>query len=150
MFVLIDNYDSFTYNVYQYMSELTDKEIRVFRNDRVTVEELEELDLDGIIISPGPGRPEDAGISVEVVRRFAGKTPILGICLGHQVLGSAFGAEIIQAKNIVHGKTDSITLDAKGLNIPILKCPECVGPFSEFHRKIGIPFSNLISITAHN
>lgn len=115
MFVLIDNYDSFTYNVYQYMSELTDKEIRVFRNDRVTVEELEELDLDGIIISPGPGRPEDAGISVEVVRRFAGKTPILGICLGHQVLGSAFGAEIIQAKNIVHGKTDSITLDAKGL-----------------------------------
>ncbi len=115
MIVLLDNYDSFTYNVYQYLSELTESEIVVFRNDAVTVDQIEELNPECIIISPGPGRPEEAGITVPLVKRMAGKTPILGICLGHQAIGYAFGGRIVQAANIVHGKTDSITLDGKGL-----------------------------------
>ena len=115
MYVIIDNYDSFTYNLFQYVSALTDKEVRVFRNDRVTVAELEALAPEGIIISPGPGRPEDAGVSVDTVRRFAGSTPLLGVCLGHQAIGYAFGGTIAGAGNIVHGKTDSISLDGRGL-----------------------------------
>ena len=115
MYVIIDNYDSFTYNLFQYVSALTDEEVRVFRNDRVTVAELEALAPRGIIISPGPGRPEDAGVSVETVRHFAGSTPLLGVCLGHQAIGQAFGGTIVGARNIVHGKTDTISLDGHGL-----------------------------------
>ena len=115
MYVIIDNYDSFTYNLFQYVSALTDEEVRVFRNDRVTVAELEALAPRGIIISPGPGRPEDAGVSVETVRHFAGSTPLLGVCLGHQAIGQAFGGTIVGARNIVHGKTDTISLDGRGL-----------------------------------
>ena len=115
MYVIIDNYDSFTYNLFQYVSALTDEEVRVFRNDRVTVAELEALAPRGIIISPGPGRPEDAGVSVEAVRHFAGSTPLLGVCLGHQAIGQAFGGTIAGARNIVHGKTDTISLDGRGL-----------------------------------
>ena len=115
MYLLLDNYDSFTYNVYQYLTEITDDEIRVIRNDKITVDEIESIDPDGIIISPGPGRPEDAGISVALVQRFADKIPILGICLGHQAIGYAFGAEIVGAGQIMHGKTDSISLDGRGL-----------------------------------
>jgi anthranilate synthase/phosphoribosyltransferase len=115
MYLIIDNYDSFTYNIFQYMTELTDKEIKVVRNNRITVEEIENLDPEGIIISPGPGRPEDAGISLEAVKYFAGQFPILGVCLGHQVIGEAFGANIIGSEHIVHGKTETISLDGKGL-----------------------------------
>ena len=115
MYVIIDNYDSFTYNLFQYVSALTDEEVRVFRNDRVTVAEIEALAPEGIIISPGPGRPEDAGVSVETVRHFAGSTPLLGVCLGHQAIGQAFGGTIAGARNIVHGKTDTISLDGRGL-----------------------------------
>ena len=115
MYVIIDNYDSFTYNLFQYLSALTDSEVRVFRNDRVTVAQLEELQPQGIVISPGPGGPEDAGISIEAVRHFAGRVPVLGVCLGHQVIGHAFGASIVGAGRIVHGKTDRISLDGRGL-----------------------------------
>ena len=115
MYILIDNYDSFTYNIYQYLSELTDEEIQVYRNDAVTVDEIASLKPEGIIISPGPGRPEDAGVSVDVVKRFSGKVPILGVCLGHQAIGYAFGGAIVQAGRIVHGKAESIVLDNKGL-----------------------------------
>ena len=115
MIVLLDNYDSFTYNVYQYLSELTDSRIEVFRNDAVTVDEIEALDPESIVISPGPGRPEEAGISVDLIRRMAGKKPILGVCLGHQAIAHAFGGNIVQAENIVHGKTDAITMDGRGL-----------------------------------
>ncbi len=120
MYLLIDNYDSFTYNLYQYLSELTDREIRVVRNDKVSISDMEKLNLDGIIISPGPGRPEDAGISVEAIHHFKGKVPILGVCLGHQAIGFTFGTKIRQARSIVHGKVDLIQLDGKGLfrNLP--------------------------------
>mgnify|MGYP006266534367 CR=1 FL=1 len=115
MIALIDNYDSFTHNLYQYLSELTGEEVRVIRNDRTTVSELEELAPSRLIISPGPGRPEEAGVSVEAIKAFAGKIPILGVCLGHQAIGYAFGARIIQAQRIVHGKVEKISVDGKGV-----------------------------------
>lgn len=115
MYLIVDNYDSFTYNLYQLASELTDRPFTVVRNDKITVEEVEEMAPEGIVISPGPGRPEEAGISVELVRRLAGKTPILGVCLGHQVVGAAFGAKITTARRIVHGKVEDMHLDGKGL-----------------------------------
>ena len=115
MIALIDNYDSFTHNLYQYLSQLTDEPIRVMRNDRVSVEELEAMMPSRIVISPGPGRPEEAGISVEVIRRFAGRAPILGVCLGHQAIAVAFGGRVVGAREIVHGKTDRITVDGRGV-----------------------------------
>ena len=115
MYVLIDNYDSFTYNLFQYLSELTDQEIRVYRNDRIDVDGIAALRPAGIVISPGPGRPEEAGVSLAAIRRFAGEVPILGVCLGHQAIGAAFGGRIIQARAIVHGKTDAITSDGRGV-----------------------------------
>jgi len=115
MILVIDNYDSFTHNLYQYLSELTSEEVRVVRNDRITLEDIDGLAPSRIVISPGPGRPEDAGISVEVIRRFAKRTPILGVCLGHQAIGAAFGGEIVAAREIVHGKTSKITVDGRGL-----------------------------------
>jgi anthranilate synthase/phosphoribosyltransferase len=120
MYILIDNYDSFTYNLYQYLLEVGGEEVKVFRSDRITLEEIARLGPKGIVISPGPGHPEEAGISVPLVKHFAGKIPILGVCLGHQAVGCAFGGSIRRAKNIVHGKTEEIALDGKGLfrNIP--------------------------------
>jgi len=121
MILIIDNYDSFTYNLYQYLCELSGGEIRVARNDRIGLEEIEALGPEALVISPGPGRPEQAGISVEAVRRFAGRIPILGVCLGHQAIGAAFGARIVSARRIVHGKTEQINLDGRGVfrNVPL-------------------------------
>ncbi|MFP7169751.1 aminodeoxychorismate/anthranilate synthase component II [Terribacillus sp. 7520-G] len=107
MILLIDNYDSFTYNLFQYMAELGE-EVKVVRNDAATIREIEVLDPEAIIISPGPGRPEDAGICIEAIRYFAGRIPILGICLGHQAIGAAFGADIVRAGQIKHGKTSTL------------------------------------------
>ena len=104
---MIDNYDSFTYNLVQYLGELGAK-VKVFRNDKITVEEIKALKPEKIVISPGPGRPEDAGISCAIIEAFAGKIPILGVCLGHQCLGYAYGGKIIQAKKLMHGKTSKI------------------------------------------
>jgi anthranilate synthase/phosphoribosyltransferase len=120
MYLIIDNFDSFTYNVYQALCSLTDKPVKVVRNDAIDLDGIEALAPEAIIISPGPGRPEDAGVSVEAIRRFAGKIPILGICLGHQAIGYAFGARIVQARRIVHGKTDDVHSDGRGLfrNLP--------------------------------
>ncbi|MDE2669962.1 MAG: aminodeoxychorismate/anthranilate synthase component II [Chloroflexota bacterium] len=112
--LLIDNYDSFTYNLYQYLSELG-ADIVVHRNDQVTVEECEALAPDRVVISPGPGRPTGAGVSTEVVRRFAGRTPVLGVCLGHQCICEAFDGEIVGAGEIKHGKTSSISHDGRGV-----------------------------------
>lgn len=115
MIIIIDNYDSFTYNVYQSLAKLTKEEIKVVRSKEITVAEIEAMNPSKLIISPGPGRPEDAGISVEAIKTFAGRIPILGICLGHQAIGYAFGASIVGAKFIKHGIAESINLDGKGL-----------------------------------
>ncbi len=120
MIAVIDNYDSFTYNIVQEISCITDEEIKVYRNDKITVDELKKTDPSRIIISPGPGAPSEAGISIEVIRFFSGSVPILGICLGHQAIAECFGGRIVQAANIVHGKVEKISLDGKGLfrNLP--------------------------------
>ena len=105
--LMIDNYDSFTYNVVQYLGELK-AEVQVFRNDEITIAEVEALAPEKIVISPGPCTPSEAGISVALVKTFAGKIPILGICLGHQSIGQAFGARVVRARQVMHGKTSSI------------------------------------------
>ena len=105
--LMIDNYDSFTYNLVQYLGELG-AEVLTFRNDAITIEEIERLSPDRIVISPGPCTPLQAGISNEVIRRFAGRIPILGVCLGHQCIGHVFGARIVRAKRLMHGKTSMI------------------------------------------
>lgn len=112
MLLMIDNYDSFTYNLVQYLGELGEV-IRVFRNDRITLKEMEDMDPERIVISPGPCTPNEAGISIDAIRRFAGKKPILGVCLGHQSIGAAFGGEIIRAGRLMHGKTSMIHHDGK-------------------------------------
>ena len=114
MILLIDNYDSFTYNLYQYLCELG-AEVTVVRNDQATLEELEAMAPERIVISPGPCTPREAGISVPVVRHFAGKTPILGVCLGCQSVGAAFGGTVAGAGEILHGKTSLISHDGKGV-----------------------------------
>jgi anthranilate synthase/aminodeoxychorismate synthase-like glutamine amidotransferase len=112
MILLIDNYDSFTYNLAQYLGQLGEK-LEVRRNDQITLDEIAVRKPDRIVISPGPGTPEDAGICVEVVRRFSGKIPILGVCLGHQAIGQAFGGRVVRAPKLMHGKTSRIHHDSK-------------------------------------
>ena len=107
MLVMIDNYDSFTYNIVQYLAELG-QDVRVFRNDEITVQEIEALNPERLVISPGPCTPNEAGISMEAIRYFAGKLPILGICLGHQSIGQVFGGHIIRAGQVMHGKISQI------------------------------------------
>ena len=114
MILMIDNYDSFTYNLVQYLGELG-ADVVVHRNDKITLKDIEELNPEKIVISPGPCTPEKAGISIETVRYFGGKIPLLGVCLGHQSIASAFGGEIIKAKKLMHGKTSMITHDNKHL-----------------------------------
>lgn len=114
MLLLIDNYDSFTYNLFQYLSELGE-EVWVFRNDKITSDEIERLSPEHIVISPGPGTPEQAGISNEVIRRFGGGIPILGVCLGHQCIGYSYGARVDRAGEIKHGKSSLIYHDGKEL-----------------------------------
>jgi anthranilate synthase component 2 len=107
MLLMIDNYDSFTYNLVQYFGELGE-DVRVFRNDAITPDEIEAMKPDHIVISPGPCSPNEAGISVATIKRFAGKVPLLGVCLGHQSIGAAFGGEIVHAKKPMHGKTSLV------------------------------------------
>jgi len=107
MLLMIDNYDSFTYNVVQYFAELG-ADVQVYRNDEITIEEIEKLNPDHLVISPGPCTPKEAGISVEAIRHFAGKLPILGICLGHQSIGQVFGGDIVRAGQVMHGKTSPV------------------------------------------
>jgi len=107
MILMIDNYDSFTYNLVQYLSELGEKLV-VYRNDKINIEEIRKLKPDHIVVSPGPGRPVDAGISEEAIKEFGAKIPILGVCLGHQCIGEVFGGKVIRAGNLMHGKTSMI------------------------------------------
>jgi anthranilate synthase/phosphoribosyltransferase len=115
MTVLIDNYDSFTYNVYQYLARLSAEPVVVVRNDETDIEKLEAMKPSRLVVSPGPGRPEDAGVSVAAIRHFAGRIPILGVCLGHQAIGYAFGGAIVGAKRIRHGEAEEIALDGRGV-----------------------------------
>ncbi len=112
MILLIDNYDSFTYNLVQYLGELG-AELEVRRNDQTTLEEIERLDPERIVISPGPKTPTEAGICLDLIRKFSGRKPILGVCLGHQAIGQAFGGKVVRAPVIMHGKTSSISHDGK-------------------------------------
>ena len=107
MLLMIDNYDSFTYNLVQYLGELGE-DVRVYRNDEITLEEIERLAPDRIVVSPGPCTPNEAGISVPLIQKFAGKIPILGVCLGHQSIGQAFGGKVVHAGKVMHGKTSTV------------------------------------------
>ncbi len=114
MILMIDNYDSFTYNLVQYFGELG-ADLKVYRNDALTLEQIKAMKPEKIVISPGPGRPEDAGVCIDLIRHFAGKIPILGVCLGHQAIGYTYGGKIIRAKHLMHGKTSMITHNGKGI-----------------------------------
>ncbi|MBP5153139.1 MAG: aminodeoxychorismate/anthranilate synthase component II [Lachnospiraceae bacterium] len=127
MILLIDNYDSFSYNLYQLIGSIRD-DIKVIRNDELTVKEIEALNPEYIFISPGPGRPEDAGVCVEAIKYFAGKIPIMGICLGHQAITLAFGGVVTYAKELMHGKTSEITICEAGKTQP-----EIPGDIREIH-----------------
>ena len=122
MVFVLDNYDSFTYNLVQYLGELGAK-VEVMRNDQVTVEEVEALHPERILLSPGPCTPQEAGISIDLIRHFAGKLPLLGVCLGHQAIGAAFGGEVMRARTLMHGKTSQVEHDGKtifsGLRSPM-------------------------------
>ena len=138
MVLVIDNYDSFTYNLVQYLGELG-AEVRVMRNDQVTIDEVVEARPDHIVISPGPGRPEDAGVTMGVIRACGRETPILGVCLGHQAIGAVFGGEVVRAGTPMHGKTSTIDHDGRGVFSGI------AGPFiaSRYHSLVvaehGLP-----------
>ncbi len=132
MILVIDNYDSFTYNVVQALAEITSQEIKVVRNDEVSVKDCEALNPSYLIVSPGPGKPSDAGISEEAIKYFAGKIPILGICLGHQAIGEIFGAKIVNAKFIKHGIVEDIDLDGKGIFRTLGKS----GKFTRYHSLV--------------
>lgn len=114
MIVMLDNYDSFTYNLVQYF-QMLGADVKVVRNDAVTVEDVQSWNPEGIVISPGPCRPEGAGISVSLIQAFSGKIPILGVCLGHQAIGVAFGGQVIRAKQLMHGKVSAVTSDGKSI-----------------------------------
>ena len=145
MILLIDNYDSFTYNLAQYLGELG-AEVQVFRNDAISLDEIEAMSPSHIVISPGPGVPDEAGISLNVIKHFAPKTPILGVCLGHQAIGQAFGGEVIRAEKIMHGKVSSIQHDGRGIfcGIP--------SPFiaTRYHSLIvKDPLPDCLEVSAH-
>ncbi len=123
MLLMIDNYDSFTYNLVQYFGELG-QDLKIYRNDKITIREIEQMKPDRIVVSPGPCTPREAGISIEVIRHFAGSIPILGVCLGHQAIGEAFGGEVVRAPYLMHGKTSLIHHDGRtifaGLSNPFV------------------------------
>lgn len=121
MILLIDNYDSFSYNLYQYIGEIN-PDIKVVKNDELSVDEIKKLKPDRIILSPGPGRPEDAGMIIEAVKKFGGEIPILGVCLGHQAICAAYGAKVTYAKQLMHGKQSEVKFDKNCLLFK--NCPE--------------------------
>lgn len=134
MIALIDNYDSFSYNLFQLVGSI-EPEIQVIRNDALSVEELEALKPAGIILSPGPGKPSDAGICIDVVKQLGGKIPILGVCLGHQAICEAYGATVSYAKELMHGKQSISTLDQK--DVLFKECPE-KAPVARYHSLAAV------------
>jgi anthranilate synthase/aminodeoxychorismate synthase-like glutamine amidotransferase len=160
MIVLIDNYDSFTYNLVQRIGELDrTREMKVYRNDQVTLEQINADRPDHIIVSPGPCTPREAGISVDVIRHFAGKVPILGVCLGHQSIGFAYGGEIVRARRLMHGKTSQIQHDGRtifsGMSNPftatryhslVIKPDTLSGEFEVTARTVDEPDDEIMAI----
>lgn len=145
MIVLIDNYDSFTYNLVQYFGELG-QDIRVFRNDAITLAEIEALQPDHLVISPGPCTPNEAGISLEAIAYFAGKVPILGVCLGHQAIGQVFGGKVVRAKELMHGKVSPLTHDGQGI---FKRIPQAT-PVTRYHSLVveRETFPEVLEVTA--
>lgn len=148
MILLIDNYDSFTYNLYQYLCELG-AEIEVARNDAVTIEDIDQMDPEKIVVSPGPCTPKEAGISVPLVKHFAGKKPLLGVCLGQEAIGVAFGGTVAYAGEIKHGKTSMVSHDGKGVFKGLPNPFEAVRYHSLSIQKDGFP-SDELEITAES
>ena len=144
MFLLVDNYDSFTFNLYQYLCELG-VTVDVVRNDAVRLADVESSVPDAIVLSPGPGRPEDAGISLDLVRAFAGRVPILGVCLGHQCIGQAFGGRVVRAPELRHGKTSLIYHDGLGVYEGVESPFEAVRYHSLVVARDGLPASLKVS-----
>lgn len=147
MLILIDNYDSFTYNLYQYLSELG-QEVVVHRNDKITVAEVEALQPERVVISPGPCTPDEAGISMALIKHMAGKVPVLGVCLGHQSLGQVFGGKVVRAGRLMHGKTSPIYHDGKGLFVGVPNPFEAVRYHSLLVEKDSLP--DCLEITAES
>ena len=145
MVLVIDNYDSFVYNLVQYIGELGER-VKVFRNDKISLSRVEKLKPGQIVISPGPGRPENAGISDKLIKKFAGKVPILGVCLGHQCIGLSFGAEIVSAERLMHGKISLIYHNGKGIYRGLKNPFEATRYHSLIIKKEGFP--NSLKITA--
>jgi anthranilate synthase/aminodeoxychorismate synthase-like glutamine amidotransferase len=145
MILMIDNYDSFTYNLVHYLGELGEK-VLVFRNDKITLEEIGRLNPDMVVVSPGPCTPKEAGISVDLIREFAGRIPILGVCLGHQSIGYAFGGNIVRAKRLLHGKTSQIYHDGKGIYDGVPNPFEATRYHSLLIEKESLP--NKLEVTA--
>lgn len=147
MLILLDNYDSFTYNLYQYLSELGEQ-VEVYRNDKITVAEVEALQPDRVVISPGPCTPTEAGISCDLIAHMAGKVPVLGVCLGHQALGQVFGGKVVRAGRLMHGKTSPITHDGQGLFVGVPNPFEAVRYHSLLVEKESLP--DCLQITAES
>lgn len=141
--LIIDNYDSFTYNLYQALAVIT-KEVKVIRNDAISLKQIHEMNPDGIILSPGPGRPEQAGICIEVIREFGGKIPILGVCLGHQAIGVCYGASVVRASEPLHGK-DSLIFHNRGQLFKNVHLPFKAGRYhSLIVERHGLPIDLII------
>jgi anthranilate synthase component 2 len=138
MVFVLDNYDSFTYNLVQYMGELG-AEMTVRRNDELTVDQVEALEPDRILLSPGPCTPQEAGISIDLVRHFAGKVPVLGVCLGHQAIGAAFGGDVVRAPQLMHGKTSEVAHDGKTIFSGIQSPMVCTRYHSLIVAEKGLP-----------
>ena len=145
MLLMIDNYDSFTYNVVQYLCELQ-ADVKVVRNDEISIEEIAALHPEKIVISPGPCTPNEAGVSMAVIEAFAGVIPILGVCLGHQSIGQVFGAKVVRARRVMHGKTSAIYHNEKGVFVGLRKPFEATRYHSLVVEKLGLP--DCLEITA--
>src|SRR5271154_7308429 len=138
MVFVLDNYDSFTYNLVQYMGELG-AEMTITRNDQLTVEQIEDLNPERIVLSPGPCTPQEAGVSIPLIRHFAGRVPILGVCLGHQAIGAAFGGNVVRAPKLMHGKTSEVEHDGKTIFKGLPSAMTCTRYHSLIESEEGLP-----------
>ncbi|HSQ40667.1 MAG TPA: aminodeoxychorismate/anthranilate synthase component II [Fibrobacteraceae bacterium] len=149
MILMIDNYDSFTYNIVQYLREMS-ADLLVIRNDAKTVDEVEAMQPQAVILSPGPGNPDEAGISLELVRRMSGKLPILGVCLGHQTIGQVFGGKVVRAKRLMHGKVSEVTGDGRGLFLGIERPFKAMRYHSLAIERASLPKDLVVTATSED